>query len=239
MLGSLLLSRDTEVFRILRPTLEKLSIEVEVCQEARQASEILLSEKFDAVIIDCDDLPGGIALLEALRSTPSNKSSVTFAIVNGKKTTTQQAFGMGVNFVLHKPLTTLNASRCFNAALGFMLRERRRYFRYALRMPVTLIVEDKQMKATSTDISEGGIALLTHQALPKNSAPHIQFSLPGISRSFEVETEVAWADLRGRVGLRFIKVPSTTQIQLETWLNEHAENASPISSKPPATPAAH
>jgi c-di-GMP-binding flagellar brake protein YcgR len=123
--------------------------------------------------------------------------------------------------------------------LGFILRERRRYFRYALRMPVTLIVEDKQMKATSTDISEGGIALLTHQALPKNSAPHIQFSLPGISRSFEVETEVAWADLRGRVGLRFIKVPSTTQIQLETWLNEHAENASPISSKPPATPAAH
>jgi DNA-binding response OmpR family regulator len=85
MLGSLLLSRDAEVFRILRPALEKLSIEVEVCQEAKKASEILLSEKFDAVIVDCDDLPGGTAVLEALRTTPSNKNTVTFAIVNGRK----------------------------------------------------------------------------------------------------------------------------------------------------------
>jgi DNA-binding response OmpR family regulator len=219
MLGSLLLSRDTEVFRILRPTLEKLSIEVEVCQEARKASEILLSEKFDAIIVDCDDLPGGVALLEALRTTPSNKSSVTFAIVNGKKTTTQQAFGMGVNFVLHKPLSALNASRCFNAALGFMLRERRRYFRHPLRIPVTLLIDDKKVVANSTDISEGGLALLVHHALPKNASPKVQFTLPQTSMSFELESEIAWADLRGRVGLRFLKVPPSSLERLESWLN--------------------
>src|SRR5271167_436444 len=158
-LESLLLSRDAEVVRILRPTLEKLSIEVEVCQEAKKASEILISEKFDAVIVDCDDLPGGVEILEGLRATPSNKSSVTFAIVNGKKTTTQQAFGMGVNFVLHKPLSVLNASRCFNAALNFMLRERRRYFRHPIKMPVRILLGDKEMKGHSTNISEGGIAI--------------------------------------------------------------------------------
>ncbi len=230
MLGSLLLSRDTEVFRILRPTLEKLSIEVEVCQEARKASEILLSEKFDAIIVDCDDLPGGVALLEALRTTPSNKSSVTFAIVNGKKTTTQQAFGMGVNFVLHKPLSALNASRCFNAALGFMLRERRRYFRHPLRIPVTLLIDDKKVVATSTDISEGGLALLVHHALPKNASPKVQFTLPQTSMSFELDVEVAWADLRGRVGLRFLKVPTSSLERLEGWLNSQpiqSQSASP------------
>jgi len=237
MLGSLLLSRDTEVFRVLRPTLEKLSIEVEVCQEAKAASEILLSEKFDAIIVDCDDLPGGVALLEALRRTPSNKSSVTFAIVNGKKTTTQEAFGMGVNFVLHKPLSTLNASRCFNAALGFMLRERRRYFRHPLRMPVTLGINDKLWKATATDISEGGIALLCQQALPKNAAPRLRFTLPELNRSFEVETEVAWADLRGRVGLRFLKMPESSQQLLEAWLNERADPPNPKdkSNSPPTS----
>ena len=95
MLESLLLSRDPDVFRVLRPTLEKLSIDVEVCQEAKKASEILISEKFDAVIVDCDDMPGGVEVLEGLRATPSNQNSVTFAVVNGKKTTTQQAFNMG------------------------------------------------------------------------------------------------------------------------------------------------
>jgi DNA-binding response OmpR family regulator len=91
-LESLLLSRDAEVFRVLRPTLEKLSIDVEICQEAKKASEILIQEKFDAVIVDCDDLPGGMEVLQGLRATPSNKNSVTFAIVNGKKTTIQEAF---------------------------------------------------------------------------------------------------------------------------------------------------
>ncbi len=58
-LESLLVCRDTEVVRVLRPTLEKLSIEVEVSAAARSGAEILSASKFDAVIIDCDDLQGG------------------------------------------------------------------------------------------------------------------------------------------------------------------------------------
>jgi DNA-binding response OmpR family regulator len=223
MLESLLLSRDAEVFRLLRPMLEKLSIEVEICQEAKKASEILISDKFDAVIVDCDDVPGGVEVLEGLRATPSNKNSVTFAIVNGKKTTTQEAFGMGVNFVLHKPLTALNTTRCFNAALNFMLRERRRYFRQALRMPVKIVLGEKELKASSTNIGEGGIALLLHQALPKNATPRLQFTLPGGTLSLDVETEVAWADLKGCVGLRFLNLPASSQALLEGWLNRQLE----------------
>src|SRR5579859_4816690 len=96
-LDSLILSEDPELVRIIRPTLEKLSIEVEICHEARSGADILISDKFDAVIVDCDDLNGGLAVLQGLRNTPSNKSSVAFAILNGKKTTTQDAFDMGAN----------------------------------------------------------------------------------------------------------------------------------------------
>jgi DNA-binding response OmpR family regulator len=219
MLESLLLSRDVEVFRVLRPTLEKLSIELEICQEAKKASEILISEKFDAVIVDCDDLPGGVEVLEGLRITPSNKNSVTFAIVNGKKTTTQEAFGLGVNFVLHKPLSALNASRCFNAALNFMVRERRRYFRHPVKMLVSIALEEKELKATATNLSEGGIALLVHQALPKNAAPRLKFTLPNSTIALDLDSEIAWADLKGYVGLRFRNVPATTQEVLERWLD--------------------
>jgi DNA-binding response OmpR family regulator len=226
-LESLLLSRDTEVVRVLRPTLEKLSIDVEVCQEAKKASEILISEKFDAVIVDCDDLLGGLEVLQGLRATPSNKNSVTFALLNGKKTTTQEAFGMGVNFVLQKPISTLNASRCFHAALNFMVRERRRYFRQPARMPVRVILSDKELKATSTNISEGGMALILHQALPKGATPRLQFTLPETKLSLDVETEIAWADIKGHVGLRFLNVPQSSQTLLETWLNEQMEKQLP------------
>src|SRR5579872_7500977 len=205
-LESLLLSQDPELVRVLRPTLEELSIDVEVCHEARAGADMLIADKFDAIIVDCDDLSGGLALLQALRNTPSNKSSVAFAVLNGKCTTTQQAFGMGANFVLQKPISNLNASRCFHAALNFMLKERRRYFRQPVKMLVQVMLEGKSLSATSTNISEGGIALMLREALPKGAAPHLKFSLPEGNLHFEVEAEVAWVDVKGRAGFRFHNV---------------------------------
>jgi len=225
------LCRDTEVVRVLRPTLETLAIEVEICQDAKKAAEILLSEKFDAVIVDCDDLQGGLEVLQGLRATPSNKNSVAFALLNGKKTTTQEAFRMGVNFVLQKPISNLNASRCFNAALNFMVRERRRYFRHPVKMLVKVVLGEKELRATSTNISEGGIALMLHQALPKSACPRLQFTLPESSLTFDVQTEVAWADITGYVGLRFLELSESSHELLENWLSDQMEKQLPGSGE--------
>ncbi len=226
-LDSLLLSQDPELVRVIRPTLEKLSIDVEICHEARAGAGILITDKFDAVIVDCDDLNGGLAVLQGLRSTPSNKNSVAFAILNGKRTTTQEAFGMGANFVLQKPISLLNASRCFHAALNFMIKERRRYFRQPAKMLVKVAYEGKTLNATSTNISEGGIALMLREALPKGAAPHLKFSLPGTNIRMEVEAEVAWVDVKGRAGFRFHNVPKSSQEQLEQWLDKQMEQEFP------------
>jgi len=226
-LDSLLLSQDPELVRVIRPTLEKLSIDVSVCQEARAGADILISDKFDAVIVDCDDLNGGLAVLQGLRNTPSNKNSVAFAILNGKRTTTHEAFGMGANFVLQKPISALNASRCFHAALNFMIKERRRYFRQPVKMQVQVVLEGKTLSATSTNISEGGIALLLREAMPKGAAPHLKFSLPDTNLQMEIEAEVAWADFKGQVGLRFHNVPRSAQEKLDQWLDDQMEQEFP------------
>jgi len=226
-LESLLLSQDPELVRVIRPTLEKLSIDVEVCHEARAGADILISDKFDAVIVDCDDLNGGLAVLQGLRNTPSNKSSVAFAILNGKRTTTQEAFGMGANFVLQKPISALNASRCFHAALNFMLKERRRYFRQPVKMQVKVVLDGKTITATSTNVSEGGIALMLREALPKGATPHLQFLLPQSDIHLDVEAEVAWADVKGLAGFRFHHVPKSSQEELEHWLDQRIEEEFP------------
>jgi CheY-like chemotaxis protein len=226
-LDSLLLSQDAELVRVIRPTLEKLSIDVEICHEARAGADLLISDKFDAIIVDCDDLKGGLAVLQGLRSTPSNKNSVAFAILNGKRTTTQEAFGMGANFVLQKPISALNASRCFHAALNFMVRERRRYFRQPMTTLVKILFDDKVVKATSTNISESGIALMLRGALPKGVVTRIQLSLPDTNLYLDVEAEVVWADIKGRAGLRFHNVEKSTQERLEKWLDERLEEEIP------------
>jgi CheY-like chemotaxis protein len=226
-LDSLILSKDPEVVRVIRPALEKLSIEVEICPEARKGADVLISDKFDAVIVDCDDLNGGLALLQGLRTTPSNKNSVAFAVLNGKRTTTQQAFDMGANFVLQKPLSALNADRCFHAALNFMIKERRRYFRHPVKMLVKVVLEGKTLNATSTNISEGGIALILREALPKGAEPHLKFSLPGENIHVDVEAEVAWVDVKGLAGFKFRNLSKTSKEELEHWLDDHMEQQFP------------
>ncbi|HEV3510995.1 MAG TPA: PilZ domain-containing protein [Candidatus Sulfotelmatobacter sp.] len=226
-LESLLLSQDPELVRVIRPTLEKLSIDVEVCHEARTGADILIRDKFDAVIVDCDDLTGGLALLQGLRNTPSNKSSVAFAVLNGQRTTTQEAFGMGANFVLQKPISTLNASRCFHAALNFMLKERRRYFRQPVKMQVKVLLDGKALTATSTNISEGGIALMLRDVLPKGATPTLKFALPQSDIRMEIEAEVAWTDVKGLAGFRFHHIPKSSQQELEHWLDQQIEKEHP------------
>jgi DNA-binding response OmpR family regulator len=226
-LESLLLSQDPELVRVVRPTLEQLSIEVEICHEAQAATELLVAQKYDAIIVDCDDLRGGLEVLQGLRSTPSNKNSAVFAILNGTGITTQDAFSMGANFVLQKPISNLNASRCFHAALNFMVRERRRYFRHPVSMPIQILVGDKTVEAISSNISESGIALTSREALPKAAIPRLQLTLPGTDRKMSLEAEVVWADIRGRAGLRFRNVAEDSQAYLEKWLNERLEEKHP------------
>ncbi|HLB91490.1 MAG TPA: PilZ domain-containing protein [Terriglobales bacterium] len=226
-LESLLISRDSDLLGVLRPALEKISVNLQVCPEIQPGSELLAKRKFDAVIIDCDDMQHGVELLRGLRQTQSNAKSVSFAVLNGK-TTTQQAFQFGANFVLQKPLTLLHASRCFNAALNFMVRERRRYFRHPLDMQLRVILpHNQEMTATATNLSEGGMAVRILGKLPKDAKMEFRFTLPETNISLELKGEVAWLDGTGHAGIRFVEVPQSSQYQLDHWLTERLQEEIP------------
>jgi c-di-GMP-binding flagellar brake protein YcgR len=163
-------------------------------------------------------------VLEGLRKASSNKNSVTFAILNGT-TTTQQAFKMGVNFVLQKPISTLNATRCFSAALNFMIREQRRYFRHPVEIPATLgSGEGQKLKATITNISEGGMAIFFRGKFPSGRVS-ANFKLPGVATPLEPKVQLAWMDDSGRAGLQFFDVAKDMRDQLDQWLTEQCKNA--------------
>ena len=234
-LGSLLISRDAALLGVLRPTLEKMSVSVEVCSGTQTGEDLLGKRKFDAVIVDCDDLCGGVDLLKGLRRTQSNASSVAFAVLNGK-TTTQEAFQIGANFVLQKPLTPLNASRCFHAAMSFMMRERRRYFRHPVEMPVRVgLAPDAEISAAATNLSEGGMAIRFTGKLAKDAECKLQFTLPGSHTSLELPGKVAWVD-EGRAGIKFVEVPQSSQYQLDLWLTERMRDETPDRPQRYATP---
>jgi DNA-binding NarL/FixJ family response regulator len=222
-LDSLLISRDADLLGVLRPALENISVDVEVCPEFQGGNDLLAKRKFDAVIIDCDDLQNGFDLLKGLRQTQSNAKSVAFAVLNGK-TTTQEAFQSGANFVLQKAVSPLHASRCFNAALNFMVRERRRYFRHPLDMPLRItLANNQEQTATATNVSEGGMAIRFLGKLPKDTQAQFRFTLPGSNDALELKGKVAWADGTGHAGIGFLDVPQSAQHQLEKWLTDRLQ----------------
>ena len=225
-LEALVVSRDPETLRVLRSALAKLDIAVQVCTGAEAATEVLTAKKFDAVIVDCDDMHGGIGVLQQVRKERSNKSSVTFAMLNGV-TDVRTVFQMGAGFVLQKPITVTNALRSFQAAYGLMHRERRRYFRLPVVFPVTLtFAHSPEMKVTASNLSEGGMAIQAETVLPADVV-RIQFSLPGTDVSFSPKAELAWSDASGRGGIRFLDLTLTAREHLENWLVRKMEQGEP------------
>jgi len=227
-LEALLISRDADMLGVLRPALEKISVDVHISADSRSGNDLLAKQKFDAVIFDCDDLENGFGLLKGLRQTQSNAKSVAFAVVNGK-TTTQDAFHSGANFVLQKPVTPLHAARCLNAALNFMVRERRRYFRYPLDMPLRIGLPNvPEVTGAATNLSEGGMAIrVLGNKMPKDAEGKFCFTLPGTGTSLELKGQIAWSDTSGHAGIRFIEVPQSSQYQLEKWLTDRLQEEIP------------
>src|SRR6185437_2391203 len=216
-LEALVVSRDPDTLRVLQSALGKLDVRVQVCTGTEGAREIMAEKKFDAIIIDCDDLPGGTEVLQQVRQERRNKSSVSFAILNGINNV-RTVFQMGAGFVLQKPITITNALRSFHAAYGLMHRERRRYFRMPVEIPAKLNYGNgREMQVRTCNLSEGGMAIQAAAALP-NDLYRIQFTLPGTDITLSPKAELAWSDASGKAGVRFLELTLNAREQLENWL---------------------
>jgi c-di-GMP-binding flagellar brake protein YcgR len=214
---------DEKVVRVLRRVLSELEIGMELCADAESAIHKLTRGRFEAVIVDCADPATASRVLRSARSAPCNKRAVAVAIV-GAQSSLGDSRDLGAHFVLHQPLSPERAKASFRAVRALMKRERRRNARIAVETPVTIQVNDGagQLRAVSSDIGEGGVAVqLAHR--PKNlGIVTLQFSLPGTEDNIECAGDVAWENPGRQVGLRFLNLSPAMRDKLNTWLESRA-----------------
>jgi c-di-GMP-binding flagellar brake protein YcgR len=138
------------------------------------------------------------------------------------------AFRAGANFALAKPLLPAILLRTLRAAYPLMVRERRRYYRYPLQIPIHLSSSShSEFVATSVDISEGGMALASPVQLQVGEKVKLKLALPGAERTATIASEVSWSDNAGRVGLQFLEVPATVVEGLRSWIADRLEECQP------------
>jgi c-di-GMP-binding flagellar brake protein YcgR len=225
ILKSLLLCSDEKIVRVLRRTLGDLEIEVEVCASAERALRTLTRHRFEAIIVDCSDA-GSADVLRSARSALCNKRAVAVAILD-QGLGLRSVFDLGAHFVLYKPVSSERAKSSFRAARALMKRERRRNSRIAVQIPVALknTASGASLKVTTTDVSEGGMAV----SVPRRSRPtgrwQVTFTLPGTDAPLELAAEFAWEGARAQAGLRFVEVTPEITRQLGEWLKRNTPDA--------------
>jgi DNA-binding response OmpR family regulator len=220
--SALLVCREDDSVRVLRRVLDELGIASDVCEDPTIALSVVRQQKYDAVMVDCDDLPGGGGLMRDVRRGTSNRLAIVFALTNG--TTVRAAFDLGANFVLEKPIIPDRATRCLRAAHGLMMRERRRYLRQPVNVPALLTLSDgMEVRSTIVDVSEGGVSLRGLDPSLRGSNVRMNFILPQATRPFDVRAEISWIGPDSRAGLRFTMISDVGRNELMRWLGAHAE----------------
>ncbi|MGB0110297.1 MAG: hypothetical protein WBP52_17500, partial [Terriglobales bacterium] len=141
--------------------LQQLAVSVEVCASISAAADRLSRHKFEGVVIDLELGDQGLVCLEHVRASASNRTAVIFTLTSSSQENAH-ALKAGSSFVLQRPLTSESIGHTLKVAYGSIMRERRRYFRYPVVVPVVL---NRKMAAAvfgqTVNISECGMALST------------------------------------------------------------------------------
>jgi CheY-like chemotaxis protein len=224
--GALLVSNDTVTIDQLSESMQQLAISREICAEVPAALLLLNQRKFDAIIVDLQLGVESNAILEKVRRSPSNRTAVIFA-VSGSDAETLRAFKEGSNFVLRRPLSLTSIGRHLKVAYGLILRERRRYFRCPVEIPVAICGAGMpRVYGQTANVSESGMAIAASVSLRPGLTVQVHFTLPGRESQFVVGATICWCK-ETFLGLQFTSVSPHLTFELQEWLLERLEESLP------------
>jgi len=218
ILRALVVSNDLLVIKQVSEPLMDFAASTEVCLDIPNALRVVNLRKFEAVVVDLGLGEDSREILERVRLSPSNRSTVAFAITDSVKQSAL-AFDAGSNFVFERPLSPASVGRTLKAAYSLIVRERLRYFRCPVSIPATIRRQGVQeIDCQALNISEGGMAIMSSAALTPRTNVTVQFTIPGQSTEFSARSEVCWCDEKNRAGLRFLAPSFELHSELRRWL---------------------
>jgi hypothetical protein len=223
---ALLVSADPVTIQQVSHALQELSISPDVCQEVPASIRLLNCRKFDAVVVDLQLGEQAGVILDGVRLSPSNRTAVTFAISSSDADATA-AFWKKASFVFERPLSAKAIRSTLKPAYGLILRERRRYFRCPLSIPIVILRRPlPEVRCNSVNISEGGMAVSTFVPLSSGEEVQVQFTLPDQKAPFLAESRICWWKT-GHLGVRFVSFSPERKSELQDWLSRKLEEMLP------------
>jgi outer membrane biosynthesis protein TonB len=115
---------------------------------------------------------------------------------------------------------------------GPLTPERRQNPRHPVR-PTEYIEIGDSNGGIILDISEGGMAVASAQALVGNQTLRLRFQLPRSLETIETSGEINWiGETKKRAGVRFVDLPLAAREQIHKWIDEQTSGHSNGAQKP-------
>src|SRR5262249_37643187 len=118
---ALLFCPDEKTARVTTQVLTELEFSVEACTEPFAPVKKLMGQHFDAIVVDCDNEQNASLLFKSARNSSSNQASLSVAVVEGQ-TGVANAFRLGANLILTKPINVEQAKSTLRVARGLLRR---------------------------------------------------------------------------------------------------------------------
>jgi response regulator RpfG family c-di-GMP phosphodiesterase len=223
-----LVSSDYATMNAVSGGVKKYGAKFLLVPTAEAARDCLKRRKIDGVFVDLE-VPGALGVIEGVRKGSSNNKAVIFACVTDAKEYTH-SLSAGANFLLRKPLQEDSIALHITIAKELMERERRRYFRHPVNLPVVLKDGEVEQHARMTDLSEGGMAVRTTKALKHSSVIDFAFDL-SLGATVSGKGQVAWINSEGLAGIVLQIFNGKGRGNLEAWLTTQEKQA--LKNNPP------
>jgi protein TonB len=181
---ALLFCLDERLARVVTQVFSELDFTVEQVNEPFGAVKKLIAQRYDAVVVDCENEPNATLLFKSARNSASNQSSLALALVEGQAGVAK-AYRIGANLVLTKPINVEQAKGTLRVARGLLRKN---------------VDSNTPAPAAPVKVPSAPVAIPVRPAIQnveippsKNSfeIPQVEARLPAMAASIEKETPVA------------------------------------------------
>ena len=116
---ALLFCPDEKLARVVSQVFSELDFSVEPVHEPFAAVKKLMAQRYDAIVVDCENEQNASLLFKSARNSSSNQNSLAIAVVEGQAGVAK-AYRIGANLVLTKPINVEQAKGTLRVARGLL-----------------------------------------------------------------------------------------------------------------------
>src|SRR5215469_6276375 len=193
---------------------------IEAVQMPANSAQRLQKEKFEACVIRLG--PGAEAVMEAIRTSPSNSRMVIYGL-GGSAQEAMRYSKYGINAIFHEPVERSTALKLVRATQMLVLHEFRRYVRIPVMTQVDVQTnEARKISVTSVEISSGGMSMMSTEDIGVHQAVQVSFALLTLPRIW-VRGQVTWKKPKHSFGIRFDATDDRRR-KVKEWIDAYLES---------------